>query len=97
MEGNVNALIIKSIDTVAVAVNTLNEGDLAVYLVNGEERQTRVVQDIPIYHKFSLVDIQKGDPVIKYGENIGTASKDIHIGEHVHTHNVTSNREQIQR
>lgn len=97
MERNINALIIKPIDSVAVAVKPLNEGDLAVYLVNGEEKLTRIVQNIPIYHKFSLVDIKKGDAVLKYGENIGTASKDIRVGEHVHTHNVTSNRDQIQR
>nr|WP_295970834.1 UxaA family hydrolase [uncultured Bacillus sp.] len=96
MERNINALIIKPIDSVAVTVTPLTKGDLAVYLVNGEEKQTPVMQNIPIYHKLSLIEIKKGDAVIKYGESIGTASRDIHIGEHVHTHNVTSNREQIR-
>lgn len=96
MERNINALIIKSEDSVAVAVEDLNEGDLATYIVNGEERQTRVVQNIPIYHKFSVVDIRKGDHVLKYGESIGAANQDIRVGEHIHTHNVTSIREQIQ-
>lgn len=39
-------------------------------------------------HKYALRDIAKGEKVIKYGYPIGTASKDIHEGEHIHTHNL---------
>ncbi len=46
--------------------------------------------DIPAGHKFALKDIAKGDYVVKYGEIIGRASKDIAKGEWVHTHNVKS-------
>ncbi len=97
MESKINALVIKPADNVAVAVEALNEGELAIYMVNGEKRQTRIIQNIPVYHKFSLADIKEGESVLKYGENIGTASTNICAGEHVHTHNVTSNREQIPR
>ncbi len=46
--------------------------------------------EIPAGHKFALRDIPKGEYVIKYGEIIGRASRDIQAGEWVHTHNVKS-------
>ncbi len=39
-------------------------------------------------HKYALIDIKKGEDVIKYGSPIGYASCDIKAGEHVHTHNL---------
>lgn len=42
-------------------------------------------------HKYALVDIKKGESVIKYGYPIGHATTDIKKGEHVHTHNVRTN------
>ncbi len=46
--------------------------------------------EIPAGHKFALRDIPEGEYVIKYGEIIGRATKDIKEGEWVHTHNVKS-------
>lgn len=42
-------------------------------------------------HKYALVDIKKGENVIKYGSPIGHATCDIKVGEHVHTHNLKTN------
>ena len=42
-------------------------------------------------HKYALVDIKKGENIIKYGNAIGHATEDIKKGEHVHTHNVKTN------
>ncbi|MFX0100817.1 MAG: UxaA family hydrolase [Candidatus Hodarchaeota archaeon] len=39
---------------------------------------------IPLGHKFALKDIPKGDVVIKYGEVIGVARRDIKAGDWVH-------------
>jgi altronate dehydratase small subunit len=47
---------------------------------------------IPFGHKLALVPISRGQPVIKYGEVIGLATQDIAPGEHVHVHNVESQR-----
>ncbi len=47
---------------------------------------------IPFGHKLALAPIGRGQPVIKYGEVIGLASADIAPGEHVHVHNVDSQR-----
>ena len=49
-------------------------------------------QNIPFGHKFSLKDIEQGGVVIKYGETIGLATKKIRQGEHVHVHNVESQK-----
>ena len=43
---------------------------------------------IPSGHKIATTDMRKGDPVRKYAQLIGYASKDIAAGDHVHTHNV---------
>ena len=42
-------------------------------------------------HKYAVRDIFRGENVIKYGSPIGHATEDIKAGEHVHTHNVTTN------
>ncbi|MFW9784781.1 MAG: UxaA family hydrolase [Candidatus Heimdallarchaeota archaeon] len=47
-------------------------------------------QKIPNAHKFALVDIKTGEFVLKYGEVIGVAIKDIKSGDWVHTHNLKS-------
>ena len=46
--------------------------------------------EIPAGHKYALIDIKKGEKVIKYGEVIGRAKEDIKKGDWVHTHNVKS-------
>ena len=61
---------------------------------NGERSDLEVIALDPIAygHKIALMDIAQGDTVLKYGLSIGTASCDIKEGEHVHAHNVESNR-----
>lgn len=48
--------------------------------------------DIAYGHKIALRPIAAGEAVIKYGLNIGTATQEIQPGDHVHIHNVESNR-----
>ncbi len=61
---------------------------------NGERNDLQVTAqaDIAYGHKIALTDIAKGSTVLKYGLSIGSASRDIQAGDHVHTHNVESNR-----
>ncbi len=42
---------------------------------------------IPGGHKVALRDLQTGDPIRRYNQIIGFASKAIQAGEHVHVHN----------
>ncbi|MDA9598245.1 altronate dehydratase family protein [bacterium] len=46
------------------------------------------IDDIPFGHKICLKPVNTGDPVIKYDQIIGFASKNIFPGEHVHSHNL---------
>ena len=46
------------------------------------------IDPIPFGHKICLKTINKGDPIIKYDQIIGFASKSINPGEHVHSHNL---------
>jgi altronate dehydratase len=53
------------------------------------EKQSIVSVDlIPFGHKICLKPINKSEPVIKYDQIIGFASKNIKPGEHVHSHNL---------
>lgn len=42
-------------------------------------------------HKYAIRDIESGENIIKYGQPIGHAVRDIKKGEHVHTHNIKTN------
>ena len=83
-----SALVISVRDTVATALQALAPGQR---LDLGE---STVIVEEPIApgHKIALTAIAVGEPVIKYGSPIGTASHDIAPGTHVHTHNVASSR-----
>lgn len=97
MERKISALVIKPTDSVAVAIDALKAGEVACYKVAGENRETKLVTDVPIYHKFAMVDIKVGELVYKYGQVIGKATSNIAAGEHIHTHNIVSIREAIER
>ncbi len=45
-------------------------------------------QPIKLGHKVAIRAIKEGQPVLKYGQIIGFAARDIAAGEHVHVHNV---------
>lgn len=75
-----------------VVVEPIRAGDRVG--CNGERSDIQVIagDDIAYGHKIALMDIAKGDTILKYGLSIGSASRDIQAGAHVHTHNVESNR-----
>ncbi|MBM4431255.1 MAG: hydrolase [Chloroflexi bacterium] len=56
----------------------------------GESIVTRT--RIPFGHKMALRSISRGTAVIKYGERIGVATADIVAGDHVHSHNLITER-----
>lgn len=74
-------------DNVAVMLEDIARGE-KVSVEGGE-----VISGEPIMrgHKIALRDISEGDPVIKYGNVIAVATKDVKAGEWVHTHNVRTN------
>jgi altronate hydrolase len=48
----------------------------------------RVPAGVRMGHKFAVRPIKEGDAILKYGQVIGFAGRDIAPGEHVHVHNV---------
>lgn len=91
-----NAMVIDEKDTVAVAIEPLKAGETASWMDRGGVlRRLPVITDIPLYHKFAITAVAKGEPVVKYGEHIGLAAADIPMGSHVHIHNVENHREQL--
>ncbi|MFR9166957.1 MAG: UxaA family hydrolase [Dysgonomonas sp.] len=80
-------LIINPNDNVAVAIDKLNAGD--VLSVQGKE--ITINEPVETGHKFAIKPIKENENVIKYGYPIGHATKDIQIGDHVHTHNTKTN------
>lgn len=89
MAHKVRAIIIHEKDTVAVALEALPAGTEVSVGVGDGELRIRLMSEIPLGHKFALVDMEKGMPVIKYGEPIGLSTAPIVRGEHVHAHNLS--------
>lgn len=86
------AVVINTKDNVATAVDNLTAGNQVSYFVGKEVEHLVVSQDIPLGHKLAIRDIPANEQVIKYGESIGTSLVAIKKGEHVHVHNMQSNR-----
>lgn len=85
--------VINADDNVGTAVvSALETGDAVG--TNGQISDIEVTAnaDIPYGHKIALKDIAKGETILKYGLSIGSAIVDIKAGDHVHVHNVESNR-----
>jgi altronate dehydratase small subunit len=82
------AKLIDEKDNVATAVADCSAGDTLTVKFKGKESHYSCNQDMPFGHKIAIVDIKKGQKIMKYGEAIGSASQDIKKGDWVHTHNV---------
>ncbi|MGB7456416.1 MAG: SAF domain-containing protein, partial [Pseudolabrys sp.] len=67
-------------DNVVVAVDQIT-ADVAAAGVTARER-------VPRGHKMAISPVGEGQPVRKYGQTIGFASKPIAPGDWVHEHNV---------
>lgn len=80
-------IIIHETDNVAVVLRPFNKGEVVAGVT--------LLEDIPQAHKVAIKDIKKGENVIKYGSPIGHATADIKKGEHVHTHNVATNLDDV--
>ncbi len=73
-------------DNVAVATRTIESGEQ----VTLAGQAVPVPDRVPLGHKLAVVAIASGEKVMKYAAPIGSATRDIAIGEHVHTHNMKS-------
>ena len=88
------AIMMNNNDSVATALENLETDDVVNVVSASQEEveEITVRQAIPFGHKLALKPVARGEAVSKYGEVIGKASQDIAPGDHVHIHNVKSNR-----
>ena len=85
-----NAIMIDPADSVATVLTEVSAGTEVAFACGEEIIRVTARQNIPKYHKIAVRDMAHGERVIKYGESIGLATKPIRTGEHVHTHNLSS-------
>lgn len=78
-------------DSVAIAVQAMKKGEVFDEL--GEK--VVLLDDIPMGHKIAVFDIKEKMDVIRYGQPIGHATRDIKKGEWVHVHNMFTNLEDL--
>ena len=74
-------------DNVVVALCDLKAGQ-EVTLTDG--CVLTLLEDIGFGHKVAVRAISQGEKVLKYGLPIGSATRDIAAGEHVHVQNMKS-------
>lgn len=75
-------------DNVGIVLEHVEPGDEVAF---GEEIVT-AHQAVDLPHKLALKDIGEGESVFKYGCPIGYATAPIVRGEHVHVHNLDSEK-----
>jgi len=73
-------------DNVGLATTNLTSGES----ITCNNQQVQVRQAVPMGHKVALRAIPTGQPVIKYGQTIGFATRDIQPGDWVHVDNVSA-------
>ena len=88
MPDNQTALLLRisDEDNVYVLLGSVNAG---TPLQLGQH--TVVVENsLELGHKIAACNIAAGEKIVKYGAQIGSATRDITAGEHVHLHNIKS-------
>jgi altronate hydrolase len=80
------AVLLRPDDDVAIAKQPLLPATRI--RLPGGAGELRVLQMIPAAHKLALRDVAEGQPVRRYGQIIGFATRPIAAGDHVHTQNL---------
>ena len=81
-------LVLNPADNIAICLADMDAGTV----IDQDNLKLTITQKIPRGHKVASRPVKKGEGIIKYGERMGHATKDISVGEHVHTHNVLGDR-----
>lgn len=79
---------ITPIDMVATVLRSVAPQETVTVKGEFADITLTAVTSVPRGHKIALQDLAAGGEVIKYGQIIGRAVKDIKAGEHVHIHNL---------
>jgi (2R)-sulfolactate sulfo-lyase subunit alpha len=95
MDNQPHLLVHDRRDNVGVVVveNLVVGTDLLCVVTADNSEFRRVLKEaVPIGHKVALQDLNIGDTVIKYGQDIGRVIAAVRQGEHVHVHNLKTKR-----
>ena len=87
-----NVVLLSDSDNVGNAVEDIAAGSQVTYIQSKGVCVLQATDDIPFGFKIAIENIPAGGHIIKYGEIIGRASKEITPGELVHIHNVEGRR-----
>lgn len=79
-------ILLHPTDNVRVVRQDIHKGDQEAW----KEQIIQFNQDIALGHKVAAKEIHPGEPIIKYGVPIGSATQNIKQGAHVHLHNMKS-------
>ncbi len=82
------AILLDTKDNVATLICDAKRDD-SVRIKDAAET-LRIVEDIGFGHKAALTAIYDGEAIVKFGEIIGIATRNINPGEWVHLHNIKS-------
>lgn len=88
------ALRVDDLDNVATIFAEGIEDGMEVEILDkkGNKDLTKVTGNVPYGHKIAVRDIKAGENIMKYGQSIGAADRDIKKGEYVHIHNMKALR-----
>lgn len=95
MASKINALLLHPEDSVATVTEDVSAGATVYYENAGTTVSVTANEGIRKYHKIAVRNVEKGAPVLRYGENIGRALSDIRCGDWVHTHNLSDIPEEM--
>ena len=90
----INAVCMDPKDSVVTVTVPVEPGDAVCWLWGKDRYSVTAVEKVPQYHKIAVKDAKKGEYVLKYGEKIGVATKEIKTGQHVHVQNLASESQQ---
>jgi len=82
------ALVLDQSDNTATLLADAGAHDTVT--LKGIDGQILLSEAVAYGHKTALRAIRKGEDIIKYGQRIGIATKDIASGEWIHIHNMSS-------
>ena len=83
-----NAILIDPRDSVATVTVPVRSGETVCWAAGDGAACLTAREDIPRYHKIAVKPVPAGDAVLKYGEYIGRALRDIPAGAWVHVHDL---------
>lgn len=92
MEAVYRTVMMKPQDKVAMALASIPAGETVTVRCMDRTFTVKLLDSIEFGHKFAVVPIAQGEDILKYGEVIGVANRDILPGQHVHVHNLDGKR-----